>query len=138
MGRNSFEKVMGFDAWPYGDKRVVVLTHRALDLAPARARGGRVETMQGDPKDIVERLAAEGARHLYVDGGATAQAFLRDGCVDRIVLTRLPLLIGQGIPIFGPLRADVRLRHVATRSWPNGFVQSEYEVVRPSDEAPLA
>lgn len=136
MGRASFEKVLEFPEWPYGDKRVVVLTHRPLDLAPARARGGRVETMEGAPADIVARLTSQGARHLYVDGGATAQAFLRDGQVDRIVLTRLPRLIGVGIPIFGPLRADVRLRHVQTRSWPNGFVQSEYEVLRPRDEAP--
>lgn len=130
MGRRSFEKVLEFPEWPYGEKRVVVLTHRPLDLAAARARGARVETMAGVPKDIVARLAAEGARRLYVDGGQTAQAFLRDGFVDRIVLTRLPLLIGQGLPIFGPLPGDVRLRHIATRSWPNGFVQSEYEVRR--------
>lgn len=129
MGRRSFEKVLEFPEWPYGAKRIVVLTHRPLDLAPSRERGGRVEVMSGMPQDVVAALAKDGATHLYVDGGETARSFLREGLVDRIVLTRLPLLIGEGIPLFGPLGRDVRLKHVATRTFPNGFVQSEYEVL---------
>jgi dihydrofolate reductase len=45
MGRNTFEKVVMFDKWYYGNKRVVVLSHHSLDLAGARARGGVVEQM---------------------------------------------------------------------------------------------
>ena len=128
MGRNTFEVVMGFDGWFYGDKRVVVLSHRALDLEPARARGGRVEQLSGEPAEIVAALAASGAHHLYVDGGLTIQEFLRAGQIQRLVLTRVPVLIGDGIPLFGALPHDVKLRHVATRSFPSGLVQSEYEV----------
>lgn len=128
MGRNTFEVVMGFDGWFYGEKRIVVLSHRELDLAPARARGGRVEQLGGAPAEIVAALAASGAHQLYVDGGATIQEFLRAGQIQRLVLTRVPVLIGDGIPLFGALPHDVKLRHVATRSFPSGLVQSEYEV----------
>jgi dihydrofolate reductase len=126
IGRNTFETVLGFPAWPYGKKRVVVLSSRPLDLSVVR--DGVVEQMGGTPADIVAKLAATGARHLYVDGGITLQRFLRAGLVDRLVITRVPVLIGEGIPLFGSLPADVPLRHVATRQYPSGLVQSEYAI----------
>jgi dihydrofolate reductase len=127
LGRNSFEKVLTFDPWPYGAKRVVVLSSRPVDLIAAR--GGVVEQMAGAPAEIVSRLAASGAHHLYIDGGITIQAFLRAGLIQRLIITRVPVLVGSGIPLFGPLSHDIRLRHVTTRSFPSGLVSSEYEVV---------
>jgi len=126
IGRKSFEKVLTFDAWPYGDKRVVVLSTRPVDVSAVR--GGVVEQMAGTPAEIVSRLAERGARHLYVDGGITIQRFLRAGLIDRLIVTRVPVLIGEGIPLFGTLPRDVRLRHVATRTYPSGLVSSEYQV----------
>ena len=129
IGRNTFETVLAFDHWPYGDKRVIILSSRPLDLSAARARGGAVEQMGGSPAEIVARLAAGGAHHLYVDGGITIQRFLREGLIDRLVITRVPVLIGEGIPLFGALPRDIRLDHVATRHYPSGLVQSEYRIV---------
>ncbi len=63
-----------------------------------------------------------------MDGGITIQGFLQAGLVNRLTITRVPVLIGEGIPLFGALPRDVRLRHVATRHFPSGLVQSEYEV----------
>ena len=126
LGRKSFEKVLTFEPWPYGDKRVVVLSSRPVDLTAAR--GGVVEQMAGAPAEIVAQLAATGARHLYIDGGVTIQGFLRAGLIQRLIITRVPVLIGDGIPLFGTLPQDIRLRHVATRSYPSGLVSSEYQV----------
>lgn len=131
MGRRTFEKVLPFDKWYYGDKRVVVLSHGTVDLEAARAKGAIVEAMAGTPAEIVSKLAGTGARNLYVDGGLTIQQFLRAGLIDRLILSRLPVLIGQGIPLFGPLDRDVHLRHVSTRTYPQGVVQTEYQVVAP-------
>jgi len=130
MGRNTFEKVLAFDKWYYGLKRVVVLSHQPIDLSVAQARGGIVELMAGLPPEIVSKLAASGARHLYVDGGITIQEFLRAGLIHRLIISRLPVLIGQGIPLFGSLPRDIRLRHITTRTYPGGMVQSEYDVAR--------
>jgi len=132
IGRKTFETVMGFESWPYA-KRVVVLSSQALDLSVARARGGAVEQMGGSPADIVSQLEASGAEHLYIDGGITIQRFLRAGLIQRLVVTRVPLLIGQGIPLFGSLPGDIPLQHVATRTYPSGLVQSEYHVGGPRD-----
>ena len=129
IGRKTFEKVLTLGPWPYGDKRVVVLSSRPVDLAAAV--GGVVEQMTGAPAEIVTRLAASGAHHLYVDGGITIQRFLRAGLIQRLVITRVPVLIGEGVPLFGTLPHDVQLRHLATRHYPSGLVQSEYHVVTP-------
>jgi len=126
MGRKTFEKVLTFGAWPYADKRVVVLSSRPVDLSAVQ--GGVVEQMGGPPVEIVARLAASGAHNLYVDGGITIQGFLRAGLIQRLVITRVPVLIGEGIPLFGKLPHDIRLQHVMTRHYPSGLVQSEYHV----------
>jgi dihydrofolate reductase len=128
IGRKTFETVLGFEAWPYGMKQVVVLSSHPIDLSLARARGGTVEQMGGEPGEVMSALIARGAQHVYVDGGITVQRFLRSGLIQRLVITRVPVLIGEGIPLFGSLPEDVRLRHVVTRSFASGLVQSEYEV----------
>ena len=133
IGRKTFETVLSFEAWPYGKKRIVVLSSHPVDLSVAIARGGVVEHMGGAPAEIVAALATRGARHLYVDGGITIQRFLRAKLIDRLVVTRVPVLIGDGIPLFGSLPQDIRLRHVKTRSYPSGLVQSEYEILQPDD-----
>ena len=126
IGRKTFDTVRAFPEWPYGDKRVVVLSSRPLDLSGVP--GGVVEHMAGSPAEIVSKLAASGAHHLYVDGGITIQGFLRAGLVERLVITRVPVLIGEGISLFGALPHDLRLRHVATQHYPSGLVKTEYQV----------
>src|SRR5438552_99516 len=126
IGRKTFEKVLTLEPWPYGDKRVVVLSSRPVDLSAAGESA--VEQMAGPPAQIVSQLAASGAHHLYVDGGITIQRFLRAGLIQRLIITRVPVLIGDGVPLFGTLPSDIRLRHVATRQYPSGLVQTEYHV----------
>ena len=126
MGRNTYEVVRTFGAWPYGDTPVVVLTNREIEI-PSVIKG-KVESMAGRPGEVVRRLDERGARHLYVDGGKTVQSFLAEGLIDRLILSRIPVLIGRGIPLFGPLPEDIKLRHVETRQYPSGLVQSEYEI----------
>jgi dihydrofolate reductase len=126
IGRKTYETVRAFDAWPYGEKPVFVLSSRPLAPAPA---GAVVEHLSGAPADVVAGLEARGVRHAYVDGGITIQRFLAAGLVQRLVVTRVPVLIGEGIPLFGVMGRDIALRHVATRSYESGLVQSEYEVI---------
>ena len=126
IGRNTFETVLSFEAWPYGTKPVIVLSTKPKAL---RAPDGAVcDMMVGTPAEVVERLSARGFEHLYVDGGLTIQGFLEAGLIQRLIITRIPVLLGRGIPLFGPLSRDVRLEHVSTRSYPSGMVQSEYLV----------
>jgi dihydrofolate reductase len=125
IGRNTYEVVLAFGGWAYGNKPVFVLSTHPLAPAPAEAI---VEHMSGDPAEIVAQLTARGIQHIYVDGGITIQRFLRAGLIQRLILTRVPVLIGSGIPLFGALPHDILLKHVATRQYTGGLVQSEYTV----------
>jgi dihydrofolate reductase len=126
MGRKTFETVLAFAEWPFGRKPVVVLSSRPAGIAPPA--GAVCDAMSGTPHEIVARLSGRGMKHLYVDGGVTIQRFLEAGLIQRLVITRIPVLLGGGIPLFGPASRDVRLEHVATRSYPSGMVQSEYRI----------
>jgi len=125
IGRKTFETVLTFGSWPYGNKPVVVLSTRPLAPTPP---GAMVERMSGAPADIVSQLAARGIGHIYVDGGITIQRFLEAGLIHRLIITRVPVLIGGGIPLFGAVPRDIPLKHVATRHYASGLVQSEYLV----------
>ena len=125
IGRKTYETVLGFDAWPYGKKPTFVLSSRSLAAAPA---GAVVERMSGSPVDIVSQLASRGIRHAYVDGGLTIQRFLQAGLIQRLTITRVPVLIGTGIPLFGALPRDIPLKHIATHQYASGLVKSEYEI----------
>src|SRR5512143_4162798 len=131
MGRRTFEVVLTFGSWPYGTKPVVVLSSRPLDI-PAFP-DAVIEHMSGTPAEIVARLAARGMEQIYVDGGATIQRCLEAGLIHPLVISRVPVLIGSGIPSRGPLSRDIVVSHVATRAYPSGLVQSEYLV----DRAPV-
>ena len=125
IGRKTFESVLDFDTWPYGKKPVFVLSTRSLAPVPV---GAVVERMSGDAAVILSQLEARGIEHIYVDGGITIQGFLRAGLIQRLIITRVPVLIGDGVPLFGKLPKDLKLRHVVTRHYQSGLVQSEYEV----------
>jgi dihydrofolate reductase len=125
IGRNTYETVLGFDTWPYARKPVFVLSTRSLAKAPA---GALVEHIEGSPADVVSLLERRGVQHIYVDGGITIQAFLRAGLIQHLTVTRVPVLIGTGIPLFGELLRDIALTHIATHQYASGLVKSEYRL----------
>ncbi|NWA66404.1 dihydrofolate reductase family protein [Pseudomonas reactans] len=126
MGRKTLEKVLSFPEWPYEGTPVIVLSRQQLQI-PAHLEG-KVEVMAGDVTTLVATLAERGMQHLYIDGGQTIQAFLDAGLINELIITRIPVLLGQGIPLFGQAGSEHELRHVATYVSDNGFVQSRYEV----------
>jgi dihydrofolate reductase len=132
IGRKTYETVLAFDAWPYGAKPTFVLSTRPL--APASA-GAVVERLTGSPEEVVSHLVNRGFRHAYVDGGVTIQRFLQAGLIQRITITRVPVLIGAGVPLFGAMPHDIALRHIATRQYASGLVKSEYEITPPETKS---
>lgn len=127
MGRNTYGVVLGFGEWPYGEKRVIVLSSRPVHIQEGQA--GTVEWGSCYPTELVKELSDSGVGHIYVDGGKTIQGFLSAGLIQEMIITQIPVLIGSGIPLFGPLSNDVRLTHIETRSFDNGMVQTKYRVI---------
>ena len=126
MGCKTFEMVVSSGKWLYGNKQVIVLSSRPIQIP--RDLAETVESQSCSPTELVKQLSERGAKHLYIDGGKTIQGFLNAGLIQQIIITRIPIIIGKGIPLFGPVNRDMKLQHIETRSFANGFVQSRYEV----------
>ena len=121
MGRGTFEKLLTFGTWPY-EKPVFVLSS-TLSALPA-AVGERAKIVAGDLDTVVEDLRQRGYRNLWVDGGKLIQSFLRADRIDELIVTRVPILLGDGIPLFGPLDQPLDWTHLATETYTNGLVKS--------------
>ncbi|MCB9496397.1 MAG: dihydrofolate reductase [Fibrobacteria bacterium] len=126
MGRRTFQTVLGFGQWPYGalPARIVTSSMESRDIPTWIP--GNVELTRKSPVDVLTDLGREGFDSVYADGGLLVRSLLVAGRLDDLVLTRIPILLGDGIPLFGPLDQDIPLAHVETRSFPSGLVQSKY------------
>jgi dihydrofolate reductase len=124
MGRGTFEKVLTFPSWPY-DQKVFVLSTK-IKQVPAKLRG-KVTVLSMKPKALLKYLSNEGFSNIYVDGGKVIQSFLVEDCIDEMIITKAPVLIGSGIPLFGDLDHDLPLKHIRTKIFSNGLVKSHYK-----------
>ncbi|MFN0304007.1 MAG: dihydrofolate reductase family protein [Burkholderiales bacterium] len=127
MGRNTFEQAMSFEEWPYGSTPVVVLSHTLRSLP--RPTPSTVSLVADLPAVLVKRLAEQGHRHLYIDGGLTIQSFLAAGLIAEMTITVIPILLGAGKPLFGSLHGDVHLELLSSEAYPFGFVQNKYRLI---------
>ncbi len=125
MGRRSFEKVLTFGEWPYGDLPVYVLSNTLTEIPNHLPE--HVQRISGSMEQTIQTLKSSGYQHVYVDGGKTVQSALRAGAIDHMIITRIPILIGEGISLFGSLDSDIHLKHVKTVTFKNGLIQSLYD-----------
>ena len=126
MGRKSYEKILTFGQWPYGDKPVVVLSSNPIDISPHLA--STITHSSETPEVLHARLTDQGAKRLYIDGGVTIQRFLATGLIHDLTITLIPILLGEGLPLFGLLEKDIKLIHIETKAFDFGFVQIKYEL----------
>ncbi len=129
MGRGSYEKVLTLDPWPY-DRPVLVLSRQLASTPVPPALEGKVQFIDCSPTALMATLAGANVHRVYVDGGQLVQSFLRDGLIEDMVITTVPVLIGAGRPLFGALGQDIGLTLVSSRSFPSGLVQSTYRIDR--------
>jgi len=124
IGRNTFELVLTFKTWPYA-KPVFVLS-RTIKSVPVRLNG-KAEILSGKPDKIVNELIARGYNILFIDGGKTIQGFLKLDLIDEIILTKIPIILGEGIPLFGKLIKELKFKHIKTKVFNNALVRSRYK-----------
>src|SRR6476659_7707256 len=124
IGRGTFEKVLSFPSWPY-EKEVFVLS-TTIKKVPDIARE-KVAVLAMKPADVLSYLSGKGFSSIYVDGGKVIQDFLKEDLVDELIISKAPMLIGSGIPLFSHLDTDLQFRHLRTEVHSNGLVRSYYE-----------
>ena len=125
MGRNTFEQVLSFNHWPYGQKPVIVLANKPLEI-PTDLKT-TVSISHESPSALLLRLEHMGIKHVYVDGGLTIQSFIKEGLINEMTITLAPVALGEGKPLFGALATDIGLEHISTKSF-HGFVQIKYRI----------
>ena len=133
MGRKTFERIARYSEWPYKGKQVVVLS-RSLKSPPADFVD-KIDVFNRPVELLAVELQHHNVRKVYVDGGATIQAFLAAGLIDELIITQIPVLIGRGVKLFGDLPEDVNLKLIQSQSYSSGFVQSHYRVQRRTKNA---
>ena len=126
----STEQVLTFSEWPYADKTVVVMSRKGVTIPEGLSE--KVIISSEAPVDLLNQLALRGVRQVYIDGGQTIQSFLREGLISELNITTIPILLGSGRPLFGAFEADIHLKHIFTKAYPFGFVQSRYLVAKAS------
>ena len=125
MGRNSFETVLSFGIdWPY-KVPVFILSHTLAEI-PSQVKNQKIELIKGDLKKITKSLYARGFEKLYIDGGKTIQNFLREDLVDEMTITIIPVLLGDGIPLFSHNSRSLEFSCVNTKIYLDKIVQNKF------------
>jgi len=125
MRRTIFETVCGFGGeWPYC-KHVFVLSTSIREV-PAKLKE-KVTLLSGSVKEILNHIHAKGFSILYIDGGRTVQNFLKEDLIHELRITTIPILLGEGIPLFGFLPKSLGFSHLKTEVFLNQMVQSHYK-----------
>jgi len=124
IGRGTFEKVMTFPSWPY-EKKVFVLS-KSIKQVPDVVKD-KIAVLSMEPKELLNYLSDKNFSAVYVDGGKVIQNFLKEDLIDELIISKAPVLIGNGIPLFDDLNSDLKFKHTHTQVSSNGLVRSYYE-----------
>jgi len=132
MGRGSYENVLTFGEWPYKKPVVVMSKSLSSDDIPSALRE-KVRLTNLDPPELMRSLHDDGWSRAYIDGGKVVQSFIRCGLIESFVLTTVPILIGEGLALFGEIEGDIDLELVSVKSFPSGLVTSRYRIATHGD-----
>ena len=124
IGRGTFEKVLTFPSWPYAKKAFVLST--SIRQVPDILRE-KITVLSMKPKELLSSLSSNGFTSIYVDGGKVIQEFLKEDLIDKLIISKVPVVIGSGIPLFDYLDTDLQFKHLQTQVSSNGLVRSYYE-----------
>ena len=131
MGRKCMEVIsdmqLGPEQWPYGDIKIIVLSN--TQKVPPDNMKGKVEMYSGDIDQLIGQLEEDGYHHAYIDGGSTIQGFLKLKLINHMTITIAPVLLGEGIPLFGNTGNEIKLEKAEAAAFPNDFIQIKYEVI---------
>ena len=122
VGGRTYDACLKHGEWPFPGKPCWVLSKQ-------RRRETRAEVAFTDrePAEVARELAAGGVKRAWlVGGGELAGAFRDAGLIDEYVITHLPVILGDGVPIFGFSTGREDLALAGTRTYAGGIVQTHY------------
>ena len=130
MGRKCMEVISSMnltpEQWSYGDIHIVVLSNTVKE--PPENLSGKVEVYSGEIPALIEQLVSRGYKHAYIDGGSTITSFINLELINEMTITKAPVLLGEGIPLFGKINKSVKLENAKSTAFSNDFIQIKYGV----------
>ena len=124
MGRKTYEMIVSFGQWPYGDKPVWVCSRN--EIAPIKGCNLQAGST---PKEAYKAANEMNINHLWlVGGGSLASSFLEGNLLTNISLSLMPILLGSGIKLFGGLPSPIKINKESEQSHESGMVQLEYSI----------
>ncbi len=130
MGRKCMEIISSMnltpEQWVYGDIHIVALSNSIKE--PPENLQGKVEMYSGNIRDLVSDLERKGFKHAYIDGGSTITSFLNLQLINEMIITKVPVLLGEGVPLFGKINSLINLENADASAFPNDFIQIKYDV----------
>ena len=130
MGRITFETIVGFNQWPY-TKPVFILSNKLVSLPDGYQE--RAKIVNGEIKDILRSLRRKGIENLYIDGGKTIQSFLKQDLIDELIITRVPIILGSGFPLFVDMDIEIKFKLIDTEILNEDLVKSTYKRIKPKE-----
>lgn len=127
MGRNTFNIVEAFDVWHY--EVPVFVASKSMRVAPPGYED-RIAIIKGGISELLSQVRDAGYHNIYVDGGQIIQACLREHVLDELIITHIPILLGEGIPLFCHLDQIIDLEHKGTEIYKPGLIKSHYRIKR--------
>ena len=126
MGRDTYEIERGMGEWPHSGKPVFVVTSRPLVDPPPL-----VEARSGDLEALADELGRRGCRKVGVEGGGQLiRGLIAIGKLDVLEMAIIPLVLGDGIPLFPPATPELPLRLVKSEPKAGGALHLVYEKAR--------
>lgn len=130
MGRKCMEVISSFnltpEQWPYGNTKIYVLSN-SVKVPPENLQD-KVEMYSGDIQELINQLEVSGFKHAYIDGGATITSFINLQLINAMIITKAPVILGEGIPLFGKINNRIKLINSEVIAFPNDFIQVKYGV----------
>ncbi|MCI0563991.1 MAG: dihydrofolate reductase family protein [Nitrososphaera sp.] len=122
MGRRTYEQALGFGEWPYPGKPSYVFTRQRLT-----SKRNDVFFTSAKPDTVIREMETQGFKRIWLVGGAElTAAFLKFRLVDEYIISIIPIILGEGIPMFLPPIPEERLKLIQSQQYPTGLVQLRY------------
>jgi len=123
VGARTYREVLGFGAWPYAGKTTYVVTTQALQNPPA----ADIHAFAGDMADLVAQIRQMTEQDIWlVGGGRLTTAFVNQHLIDEIIITIVPLILGDGIPLFQGIQVEESLHLSGGQVYASGLAQLRY------------
>ncbi len=125
LGKRTYDKVMSMTSvFPHAGKETYIVTR-----SPKKPIGNTV-FYDGNLKSLIESLRTKEGKNIFIDGGSKViKMLLDDDLIDEMIISYIPVLLGEGIPLFAPIHKEKALESLSVKAFESGLIQVHYRII---------